>query len=74
MKRYDLRNHKDNTLNRLKELLDMMKSDEVAIFMFEINDFSIVESSAKIVKEFGCELMNSLKFNQVDWQIVVKKV
>lgn len=74
MKRYDLRNQKQNTLNRLKELLDMMKSGEVAIFMFEIGDFNIVKNSAQVVKEFGCELMNSLKFNQVDWQIVVKKV
>ncbi|EPR4337701.1 NADH-ubiquinone oxidoreductase subunit E family protein, partial [Campylobacter jejuni] len=24
-------------------------------------------------KEQGCELLNSLKFNQVDWTIVIKK-
>ncbi|MBV5320238.1 MAG: NADH oxidoreductase, partial [Sulfuricurvum sp.] len=28
---------------------------------------------ADLVKELGCELMNSLKFNEADWTIVVKK-
>jgi NADH-quinone oxidoreductase subunit E len=46
---------------------------DVAIFLFEIGDFSAIQKSADLVKESGCELMNSLKFNEVDWTIVLKK-
>ena len=42
--------------------------------MFEIGDFSAVEKSFSFVKEQNCELLNSLKFNEVDWSIVIKKV
>jgi NADH-quinone oxidoreductase subunit E len=58
-------------------MLELMKSDieygEVAIFLFEIGDFSSVQKSADVMKEAGYELMNSLKFNEVDWTLVVKK-
>lgn len=47
--------------------------DEVAIFLFEVGDFSPVQKSADLVKTSGWTLMNSLKFNEVDWTIVVKK-
>lgn len=47
--------------------------EEVAIFLFEVGDFSPVQKSADTVKENGWTLMNSLKFNEVDWTIVVKK-
>jgi NADH-quinone oxidoreductase subunit E len=43
------------------------------IFLFEIGDFTPIQQSADLVKELGCELMNSLKFNEADWTIVVKK-
>ncbi|EKR5298705.1 hypothetical protein P8K18_001628, partial [Campylobacter lari] len=33
-----------------------------------------VEKSFAFIKEQNCELLNSLKFNQVDWTIVFKKV
>jgi len=46
---------------------------EVGIFLFEVGDFSSIQKSADIVKENGHELMNSLKFNEVDWTIVVKR-
>ena len=42
--------------------------------MFEIGDFSPVQKSADVIKEAGWTLMNSLKFNEADWTIVVKKV
>lgn len=75
MKRYDLRPLKDNFYDRM---LDLMKNDikdgENAIFLFEIGDFSCVQKSADIIYEAGYTLMNSLKFNEVDWTIVVKKV
>jgi NADH-quinone oxidoreductase subunit E len=50
-----------------------LKPAEVGIFLFEIGDFSPIQKSADLVKEHGHELMNSLKFNEVDWTIVVKK-
>ena len=73
MKRYDLRHLKTDFEPRMKEILDEHKKGEVAIFLFEIGDFSPVQRSADVVKEHGYELMNSLKFNEVDWTIVVKK-
>jgi len=66
MKRYDLRHLKDKFEPRMKEILDTHKVGEVAIFLFEIGDFTLV-------KECGYELLNSLKFNEVDWTIVTKR-
>ncbi len=73
MKRYDLRHLKTDFEPRMKEILDEHKKGEVAIFLFEIGDFSAIQRSADVIKEHGYELMNSLKFNEVDWTIVVKK-
>ncbi len=73
MKRYDLRHLKAEFEPRMKEILDEHKAGEVAIFLFEIGDFTPIQRSADIVKECGYELMNSLKFNEVDWTIVAKK-
>lgn len=74
MKRFDLRHLKDNFYDRLTEIMDHDASDnEVIIFLFEVGDFSPVQKSADLVKELGYTLMNSLKFNEVDWTIVVKK-
>ena len=74
MKRFDLRHLKDDFYDRMNEI---MKSEvdygEVAIFLFEVGDFSPVQKSADVIKEGGHELLNSLKFNEVDWTIVVKK-
>ena len=72
MKRYDLRHLKSEFEPRMKELLNSHEKGEVAIFLFEIGDFSSVQKSADLVKECGYELMNSLKFNEVDWTIVAK--
>ena len=74
MQRYDLRHLKDNFYDRMMEILDKdVANDEVAIFMFEIGDFSPVQKSADLIKEAGHQLMNSLKFNEVDWTVVVKR-
>ncbi len=73
MLRYDLRHLKDGFEPRMKELLSSHPTKEVAIFLFEIGDFTPIQRSADLVKESGCELVNSLKFNEVDWTIVVKK-
>ena len=75
MKRYDLRKHKENFIPRLLELMDKeIKEGENGIFIFEIGDFSHIQKSADVIKNAGHELMNSLKFNEADWMIVVKKV
>ncbi len=79
MVRYDLRHLHENFYDRMVELLESeVKSGEVAIFLFEIINnekvnFEAVQKSADIVKEKGHELLNSLKFNEVDWTIVVRK-
>lgn len=74
MRRFDLRKYKENFLNRLSEIIDNeLDSDEVAIFMFEIGDFSNVYKSAELVKQKNITLMNSLRFNEMDWTLVVKK-
>jgi len=73
MKRYDLRHLKAEFEPRMKELLEAHKEGEVAIFLFEIGDFTPIQKSADLVKECGYELMNSLKFNEVDWTIVAKR-
>ena len=75
MKRFDLRHLKDDFYDRMAELVEReTKVGENAIFLFEIGDFSSIQKSADKVKEMGHELMNSLKFNEVDWTIVVKKL
>jgi len=75
MKRYDLRQLKDDFYDRMLELInDGLEVGEVGIFLFEVGDFSSIQKSADIIKEAGHKLMNSLKFNEVDWTIVVKKV
>lgn len=74
MQRFDLRHLKDNFYERMGEILTQdVKPSEVAIFLFEVGDFSPVQKSADMVKEWGHELMNSLKFNEVDWTVVVKR-
>ncbi len=75
MKRYDLRDLKDDFYDRMVELIDKgIQVGEVGIFMFEVGDYSSIQKSADVVKATGHDLMNSLKFNEVDWTVVVKKV
>lgn len=74
MKRFDLRGHKENFIPRLIEIMNNEISEgENGIFLFEIGDFSSVQNVADAVKEHNWRLMNSLKFNEVDWTVVVKK-
>lgn len=73
MKRYDLRHLKGAFYDRMSEIMKQeAATKEVLIFLFEIGDFSPVQKSADLVKAQGYELMNSLKFNEADWTIVVK--
>ncbi len=74
MKRYDLRHLKDEFYDRMMEIMkDDAPKGEIIIFLFEMGDFTPIQKSADLIKEAGYELMNSLKFNEVDWTIVVKK-
>lgn len=72
MRRVDLRKS-ENLFADLAEIITQAYKGEVLVVLFEIGDFSTVERSFSFVKEQGCELLNSLKFNQVDWTIVIKK-
>ena len=75
MQRYDLRHLHDDFYDRMGELIETgLTVGEVGIFMFEIGDYSHIQRSADFIKETGHELMNSLKFNEVDWTLVVKKL
>ena len=75
MKRYDLRHLKDDFYDRMVELIDKgINVGEVGIFLFDVGDFSAIQKSADTVRATGHDLMNSLKFNEVDWTVVVKKV
>ena len=61
MKRFDLRHLKSDFYGRMNELMNKeIAKDEVAIFLFEVGDFSPVQKSAQLVKESGWTLMYSL--------------
>ena len=75
MKRFDLRHLKNDFYDRMLELMDKQIQDgETAIIIFEIGDFENVQKSADVVYEAGYTLMNSIKFTEVDWTLVIKKV
>ena len=75
MKRFDLRHLKNDFYSKMLELMDkQIAPEETAIIMFEIGDFSNIQKSADVIYEAGYTLMNSIKFNEVDWTLVVKKV
>ncbi|WP_299547192.1 NADH-ubiquinone oxidoreductase subunit E family protein [uncultured Helicobacter sp.] len=74
MKRFDLRHLKNDFCGRLKEILDTeLEVGEVGIFLFEVLDFDNVQKSADVVESSGNTLLNSLRFNEVDWTIVARK-
>ena len=75
MKRFDLRYLKNDFYDKMLELMDkQIAPEETAIIMFEIGDFENIQKSADVIYEAGYTLMNSLKFNEVDWTLVVKKI
>lgn len=74
MKRFDLRYLKNDFYDKMLELMDkQIANEETAIIMFEIGDFNNIQKSADVIYEAGYTLMNSIKFNEVDWTLVVKK-
>lgn len=72
MRRIDLRKSKDLFAD-LKTHIDNAKTNEVLVVLFEIGDFSNIDKSYEFVANNNCKMMNSLKFNQSDWTIVIKK-
>jgi NADH-quinone oxidoreductase subunit E len=75
MKRFDLRHLKNDFYDRMLELMDkQIKDGENAIIIFEIGDFENIQKSADVIYEAGYTLMNSIKFTEVDWTLVIKKV
>lgn len=74
MKRVDLRHLKDNFYDKMLEILKSLQNEEVVIFLFKIGDFSHIQKVADFVYENEFTLMNSLKFNEKDWTIVVKNI
>ena len=74
MKRFDLRHLGENFTTRMCEIVAQdLAQGEVGIFIFEVGDFSGVEKSANLIAQNGWTLMNSLRFNEVDWTIIIKK-
>ena len=72
MRRIDLRKSKDLFVD-LKKHIDNAKENEVLVVLFEIGDFSNIDKAYEFVANNNCKMMNSLKFNQCDWTIVIKK-
>ncbi|CAI8208019.1 MAG: NADH-ubiquinone oxidoreductase subunit E family protein [Sulfurovum sp.] len=74
MQRYDLRHLKNDFYDKMLEIMDKkVAPKEIAIIMFEIGDFENIQKSADVIYEAGYTLMNSIKYNEVDWTLVVKK-
>ena len=74
MRRVDLRHLKGEFLSALGQQIKASEPDEVVIFLFEIGDFSGVKNAINLAYNLNCEVMNSLKFNQTDWTLIIKKV
>lgn len=73
MRRIDLRHLKAEFLGEMGKILAGADAGEAIIFLFEIGDFSAVESALNLALQSGCEITTSLKFNQADWTLTVKK-
>jgi NADH-quinone oxidoreductase subunit E len=74
MKRFDLRELKEGVIDRIQAIIkDDLAESEAAIFIFELTDFALVQQSADAIKALNCDLLNSLKYNEVDWTISVRK-
>lgn len=74
MTRVDLRDLKNEFYDKMLEVLKSLKNEEVVIFLFEIGDFSHIQKVADFVYENEFTLINSLKFNEKDWTVVVKNI
>ena len=72
MRRYDLRGYKSGFEAKLLEIVKELQKEEAAIFLFETpNDDTLKRVIGKI-REYKGDVLNSLKFNEVDWTLVVR--
>jgi NADH-quinone oxidoreductase subunit E len=72
MKRYDLREYKSVFKARLLEILNDSEEKEVLIFIFESISNESLKDLIDAIKEKEGDVLNSLRFNEVDWTIVVR--
>lgn len=73
MKRYDLRHLGAQCLERMNEIITQSNEGEVSIFIFELGEFDLIQKSADLALACGAELLNSIRFNEKDWTLVVRK-
>jgi NADH-quinone oxidoreductase subunit E len=72
MKRYDLRHLKKEFESRMFEIVSSSNKGEVLIFLFEIIDEESLQKLMRDIDGYGHEILNSLRFNEVDWTLVLK--
>ncbi|MDR1460262.1 MAG: NADH-ubiquinone oxidoreductase subunit E family protein [Campylobacteraceae bacterium] len=72
MRRYDLRGCENNLKIRLLEILNEGTKNEVLIFIFESVSDEQLRDIINAIREKNGEVLNSLRFNEVDWTIVVR--
>lgn len=72
MKRYDLRHLKKEFENRMFEIVNSSQKDETLIFLFEIINEEELQKLLRDIEEKGHEVLNSLRFNEVDWTIIIR--
>ncbi|MDR0407322.1 MAG: NADH-ubiquinone oxidoreductase subunit E family protein [Campylobacteraceae bacterium] len=72
MRRYDLRGCEQDFKTRLLEVLSKGLDKEVLIFIFESVPDNRLREIINAIREKNGEVLNSLKFNELDWTIVVR--
>jgi len=72
MKRYDLRHLKKDFEGRMFEIINCSQKGEVLIFLFETVDEDSLQKLMRDIEEKEYEILNSLRFNEVDWTIVLR--
>lgn len=73
MQRYDLRHLKDNFQPRMLEIISESKIDEIIIFLFETIEEESLQQLMRTITDLNSDVLNSLRFNEVDWTLIVKK-
>lgn len=73
MRRFDLRKSQ-NLSSELENLCAKIAQNEVLIIIFTPKNYDQVQQFAKELENFGLEIYNLLQFNQIDWEIIAKKV
>jgi NADH-quinone oxidoreductase subunit E len=72
MKRYDLRGYKSGFEARLLEIFKELQKDKAAIFLFETPNDDTLRNVIGKIREYEGDVLNSLRFNEVDWTLVVR--